>query len=267
MQIAFQVKKVEQAIKSQNLVDTFILPIDDLSVNYETTFGIGDIKKINDIKKSFIVINKNIHNSELSKLKEVLLEIEKLDVLGIIFYDIALVNLKNKLNLKTPLVWHQEHLTTNYKTVNYWKNKGIEYAYLSSELTKRELDEIAKNTSVKTLVNVFGYIPMFTSRRNLVNNYLETFNLKENKSKKIIKKEGKSYIINDDKNGTVVYSDYVLNALDEDFSLFDYIVFNSNYIDEEVVLDTIEKYKKGNTLYKYPINHGFLYKETIYKVK
>ena len=47
-----------------------------------------------------------------------LLEIEKLKIKGIIFYDIAIINLKQKHNLQTSLVWAQEHLTTNYQTIN-----------------------------------------------------------------------------------------------------------------------------------------------------
>ena len=267
MKIALHIKTLKQANKAKDLVDTFIIPIDNLSINYESTFNINQIKKINNIKKSFVVINKNIHNDEIDKLKKILQEIEKINVLGIIFYDVSIVNLKNKLKLKTPLVWHQEHLVTNYQTINYWGKKNVEYAYLSSELTKREIDEISKNTKIKTLVNVFGYLPMFTSKRNLVNNYLKTFDLKDNKKLKKISKENKFYIIKDEQKGTTVYSDYILNALDEDFSNFDYIVFNSNYIDEKDVYDTIKKYKEGSNDYKYPINHGFLYQETIYKVK
>ena len=267
MKIALQVKSLDMALKASDLVDTFIIPIDDFSVNYEKTFCLNDVKKINDVKKSFVVLNKNIHNDELGKLEKLLLEIENIGVLGIIFYDISIVNLKKKLNIKTPLVWYQEHLVTNYKTINYWNKKGVEWAYLSSELTKRELDEIADNTNSKLFVTVFGYLPMFTSRRNLVESYLNTFNLKENGYEKRIVNEGKEYIITDNYKGTVVYSDYILNTLDEDFSNFDYIVFNSNFINDEDVLEIIEKYREGKTDYKYPINHGFLYKETVYKVK
>ena len=267
MEMALQVKSLDMALKASDLVDTFIIPIDDFSVNYEKTFCLNDVKKINDVKKSFVVLNKNIHNDELGKLEKLLLEIENIGVLGIIFYDISIVNLKKKLNIKTPLVWYQEHLVTNYKTINYWNKKGVEWAYLSSELTKRELDEIADNTNFKLFVTVFGYLPMFTSRRNLVESYLNTFNLKENGYEKRIVNEGKEYIITDNYKGTVVYSDYILNALDEDFSNFDYIVFNSNFINDEDVLEIIEKYREGKTDYKYPINHGFLYKETVYKVK
>ena len=183
---------------------------------------------------------------------------------GIIFYDIAIVNLKQKLNLKTPLVWHQEHLTTNYGTVNYWYEKGITSAYLSSELTKREIDEIKKHTKAKIFINVFGYIPMFTSKRHLVQNYLDTFNLKtKNNNNKIIK-EGKAYIINDTKEDTTVYSNYILNPKEKDLTA-DYLVFNSNFIDNKDFKEVLINYNKEEN--KFPKETGFLYKETIYKVK
>ena len=159
----------------------------------------------------------------------------------------------------------EPHLTTNYGTVNYWYNKGIEYAYLSSELTKREIDEIKNNTKAKLFVNVFGYIPMFTSRRHLVKNYLDTFNLKS-KNQNSIRKEGKTYPINDTDLGTTVYSNYILNATSVDLKNIDYLVFNSNFIDEKDFKEVLKKHKdkKEN---KFPIETGFLYSETIYKVK
>ncbi len=266
MLVSAVVKSVNQAKKLENLVSSFIVPLDDLSVNYEKTLSLSDAKEVNNIKKSFIVLNKNIHNNELNKLEETLKEIEKMDFLGIIFYDISLINLKQKLNLETPLVWAQEHLTTNYGTANYWYEHGSEYAYLSSELTKKELDEIASKTKAKTLVNVFGYLPMFTSRRHLVNNYMENFNLEDNHQKHLFK-EDKNYIIQDKNYGTTVFSDYILNALDEDFSKFDYIVFNSNYISDSDFYEVLLNYKENKKEYKFPFNHGFLYQETIYRVK
>lgn len=267
MKCAAVIKSENQAKELVSLVSTFIMPINDFSINYESYFTLSQIKEVNDIADVFVVVNKNIHNNEVSALKELLLEIEKMDIAGIIFYDIALVNLKKKLNLKTPLVWAQEHLTTNYETINYWFDKGCEYAYLSSELTRKEMDEIVKNARSKTFVNVFGYLPMFTSRRHVVKNYLDYFDLKDIQGEKKIYKEDKYYPISDGKHGTVVYSDYVLNALDEDFSNYDYIVFNSNNISDNDFYDTIEKFKKGRVDYKFPFEHGFLYKETIYKVK
>jgi len=248
--IAVIVKSVEEAKEID--ADAYLLPLKDLSINYQNTFDIEEIKEIQKLNKElFVFVNKNIENSELDLLKENLIKLDKLDINGIIFYDIAVVELKEELNLKTDLVWHQEHLTTNYGTVNYWYNKGVKYAYLSSELNKREIEEIKNKTKSKLFVNVFGYIPIFTSKRHLVDNYRQTFNLKEGNK---IYKEGKYYNIEDNKNGTTVYSDYILN-IKEKIDV-DYLVYNTNLIKD---FKEAVKTQKEET--------GFLYKETIYKVK
>ena len=258
--ISVIISSTKQAIDIKDKVDAYLIPLKDLSINYKKTFSVAEIKELKKLNKEiFVFINKNIHNNELEILKENLKEIEKLDINGIIFYDIALIELKKELNLKTDLVWHQEHLTTNYATANYYYDKGVKYTYLSSELTKREIKEIKEKYKGKLFVNTFGYIPMFTSRRHLVNNYIDTFNLKEHGNK--IYKEGKYYNIDDNEKGTTVYSDYILNVKEE--LDVDYIVFNSNMIDEKDFKEIIKDYKK-NKLEK---ETGFLYQETIYKVK
>lgn len=251
------ISSIKQAKKIYKYVDALLIPLKDLSINYPNTFTLEEIKELKKLNKEiFVFINKNIENEELSKLEDTLKEIEKISLQGIIFYDIALPELKEELKLKTDLVWHQEHLTTNYGTANYWYDKGVKYAYLSSELTKREIEEIKENSKVKTFVNVFGYIPMFTSKRHILNNYEETFNIKDNGMK--IHKEGKDYIIYDTKEGTTVYSDYVLNFKEKINA--DYIIYNSNLLD-----DDLTELLKGNNTYKE--ENGFMYKETIYKVK
>lgn len=251
------ISSFKQAKEIKDLVDAYLIPIKDLSINYTSVFTIEEIKEIQKLnKETFIIINKNIENNELNKLENVLKELDKLNLQGIIFYDIAIVQLKKELNLKTDLVWNQEHLSTNYESVNYWYEKGAKYSYLSSEITKKEIEEIKKNTKAKLMVNVYGYIPMFTSKRHLVDNYLETFNIKEKGS--IIYKEEKQYNIKDEKNGTTVYTDYILNI--KDGIDVDYNIYNSNMIDEEkfkqILINNTEKEETG-----------FLYKETIYKVK
>lgn len=252
------IKSVKEAEKINDLVDAYILPIQNFSINYQVTFTLEEVKKIKKFNKEvFVIINKNIHNEELSKLEKLLIEVEKLNINGIFFYDIAIISLKEKLKLKTDLVWSQEHLTTNYQTINYWYQKGVKYTYLSSELNKEEINEISKNTKAILFVNVFGYQPMFTSRRHLVKNYLNKFKLiDENKNKKIFKEE-KSYPIIDEPNGTTVYSNYILNATNEHFDA-KYLVFNT------YLIDNFEDVLKNNL---YPIEKGFLDKKIIYKVK
>ena len=99
MNTAAIIKNIKQAEKIKELVSVFLVPINDLSINYENTFSLEEIKEIIKIKPAFIIINKNIHNNEIDKLKEILVELENIKTEGIIFYDIAIVNLKKKLKL------------------------------------------------------------------------------------------------------------------------------------------------------------------------
>lgn len=261
------INDLNEANQISNLTDGYIVPLKDLSMNYHHYFNINQIKEIKKLNKEiFVSINKNIHNNMLDKLKETLEEIDKLDINGIIFYDISIINLKKKLNLKTPLVWAQEHLSTNYGTVNFWYDNGANFAYLSSEITKREIMEIKENSKAKLMINIFGYIPMFTSKRHLVKNYTETFNINEKENQKTIRKEGKKYIIEDEESGTTVYSEYILNATEEDFKDIDYLVFNSNFIKTDDFKQVLLDYKE-NKPNKYPKKLGFLFEDTIYKVK
>lgn len=261
------INNLDEASEIKDLVDGFIMPLKDLSVNYTNVFTIEEIKQALKLNKEiFVSVNKNIHNNELDKLKKALAELTELNISGLIFYDISVVNLKKKIKFKTPLVWAQEHLTTNYGTVNYWNEKGVEYAYLSSELTKREILEIKDNSKSKLFVNIFGYLPMFTSKRHLVRNYTETFNLKENKKQTKLSKEGKEYLIEDTNIGTTVYSSYILNATEEDFKNIDYLVFNSNFINTQGFKEILTDYKNKKPN-KYPKNLGFMFEDTIYKVK
>ena len=145
--IAVIISNITQAEKIMDKVDAYLIPLKNLSVNYPNTFELDEIKELKKLNREiFVFINKNIQNDELNKLEKALKEIEKIKINGIIFYDIAIVELKRKLNLKTDLVWHQEHLANNYGTVNYWYKRGVKYAYLSSEITKREIEEIQENT-------------------------------------------------------------------------------------------------------------------------
>ena len=254
------ISSLEQADKINNLVDAFLVPLNEYSINYTNTFSVDEIIKLKKYNKEiFVFINKNIHNNEIENLKKILIEVDKLNLNGIIFYDISILTLKKELNLKTNLVWHQEHMTNNYATVNYYYEKGVKYAYLSSEITKREIEEIKNKTKSKLFLTVFGYVPIFTSKRHLVDNYLNTFNIK-NKGNKIYK-EGKNYNIIDVKNGTTVYTNYILN-IKENIDI-DYLVFNSNMIDTNEFINVLKDYKNN----KFKEETGFLYKETIYKVK
>lgn len=264
-------------------IDGVIVGINKLCINMPFNFTRQEVFEIIDIcnknnKEIFISLNKNMFNSDLDYLKETLLELDKKEIDGIMYYDIAIVNMKEELGLKTALVWNQEHLTTNYLTSNYWYDFGAKYTYLSSEITIEEINEIKEKASAKLMVTLFGYLPMFVSRRHLVKNYLDTFDLKDDSKINILEKEGNKYQIIDSEDGTVAYSSHILNGITEVLNTkVDYMVLNSFSIDDDkfkevvymfktVTTDNVNNYKeKIDSMFK--TNLGFLYKETIYKVK
>lgn len=218
-------------------INGIIIGIKGLSVNLPIYFNLEEtIQIINSTDKEiFVSLNKNMHNSDLNYLKEVLLKLEKTNVKAVLYYDISIVNIKEELNLNLELVWSQEHMTTNFYTANYWNSKKVNYVYLSSEITKEEIKNIKENTNMKLLVSGFGYVPMFNSKRNLVNNYLRKFNLRDNSKINYLSKEGKIYPITHDEE-TTVYTDKVINCIGELKQIdVDYIVINTFNIEEEKV--------------------------------
>ena len=258
--------------------DGIIIGLNKLSVNMPNYFKIEDIKKIEN-KEIFVCLNKNIHNKDLNILEQTLSELNKYNIKGVIFYDVAISNLAKKLNLNYELVWNQEHMTNNYYTINFWQEQNVNYTWVSNDITLREMQEIKENTTSKLMVTLFGYLPMFVSLRKLIKNYLNTFDLNDNSKINFMEKEDKIYPLIDNEEGTIVYTDFILNGLKEKILLeYDYIVLNSFMIDDEnfkKVLDIFNKVnkdnideleKKLNNMFN-NLKKGFFYEETIYKVK
>lgn len=265
--------------KTIDIIDGFIIGIKDLCVNTNLTIDdLSILKKYNN-KDIFVSLNKNIHEVELDKVKNILIELNNYNIKGVLFYDIGLLNIYNSLNVNYDLVWSQEHLVTNYNTINYWNSFGSNYAYLSSDITEEEIIEITKYSKSKLLVNLFGYLPMFVSKRHIVKNYLEYFNLSDNSKINYIEKENNIYPIIDNNVGTQTFSSNILNGIKSYLNInVDYIVLNSFNIEFNKFIDVIkmfknvnesnveEYYNKINSMFK-NVDDGFLNTKTIYKVK
>ena len=270
---------LDEIYETKNIVDGFIIGIKNYCVN--VNYCIDDLNILNDLcdKDIFIAINKNLDNKDLPKLRELLLELNNYNIIGVIFYDIGLLNMYNNLDLSYDLVWGQEHLTTNYNTINFYSSYNVKYTYISSDITLDEIKEIQNNTSNKLLVNCFGYLPMFVSKRHIVKNYLEYFNLNDSSNINYMYKEGKTYPIIDNDIATMCYSANILNGIKEYINLDNcYVVLNSFNIDMQDFIDVINLFKnvnKENVLeYKdiidkkfVNVDDGFLNTRTIYKVK
>ena len=258
-----------------------LIGIEGFSVNTYNT----DIDYIDELSKThnniFVSLNKNIFNSELKQVEELLIRINNMNIQGLFYYDVAILNIVKRLNLNINLVWSAEHFTTNYYTINYWYDKGVKNTFLSNEITKKEMLEIIDNTESKIFIQLFGYIPMYMSKRHAVKNYLNHFKLDLNSSRYYLFKEDKKYSILDNELGTSIYTNFILNGLKEYNEIkdkLDYVIINGFDIDDtslDKVIDSFINVNNSNVeeLDKdiqnlFPnLEKGFLYEETIYRVK
>lgn len=258
-------KSKNEVYELKEYYDGLILSVENLSINYQT-FKLDEIKEIiNNIKNKeiFINLNKNMHNEDIPLLKKTLKELDNYNIKGILYYDVSIVN----IGTKHDLVWSACHMTTNYKTCEFWNKRKVKYTFLSNEITLEEIKEIKNNTKMELMIQVFGYVPIFASIRNIVKNYRKTFNLKDKSKVNYIKHENELYPIVNEKE-TVVYNSKILNAIDEideyEKMGIKYFVINSFLIDN--IEEVLKKFNKKEKFQTENEGKGFLYEETIYKV-
>lgn len=277
--------KIIYNTKNYKGAKTLLFGLKDLST-YENEISLEELNKYKD-KEIYLALDKNMFNEDLPKLEESLKEIDKLNIKGVLFYDLAVLHISKRLNLKTPLIWNQNFLVTNYKTCNFYEKQNIKGAVISGEITIEEIEQLAKNTKIDLYINAFGYQLMAISKRKLITNYFNhTKEKNQEKVHKMIEKEN-SYPIIENETCTKIYTKEVLNAVKYLNRLkqagIKYIILNDILLDEE-------KFNKVAKIYEEALNKNetdqellerekqikdiinntstlFLDKKTIYKVK
>lgn len=264
-------------------VDGFIVGINNYSVFYNFYVNLDEVKEIIELtdKEIYVALNKPLYNSDIENIKYLLKELSKLNIKGVLYEDISIVNINRELNLNLNLVWNQIHLPTNYLTCNYWHREGIQSALLSTELTLQDFFDIKKNSAMKLMVYIYGYLPMFESSRELITNYLTFINKSKDDNTYYLYEpdRDKYYPIYENNNETYIL-DNIMNGIREIKEIvsnnIDYIILNGLMHDDIKFEEIVDCYIKAlktdanvDELYnKININDtGFMYKETIYKVK
>lgn len=267
-------------------VDGLILSLNNYAVQSQIYFTIEEIKQIKEANPTlevYVNINKNLLNSDIEPLKSQLQELDKLNIQGIFFYDLALLKLKKDLNLKTDLVWSQTHMVNNYKTCDYYYSKGVNYALLGKEITLDEIIEILNNTKLTPMVEVVGLPSVAFSKRKLITNYYKDLNKEPKNVLDVVERVSDTvYELTEDENGTSFFLKEIINATGVIKDLYKaglkYIVMRGYGIEEnvfkELLIDTkeyISKSCKDDTyITKYQnlsLNTNFFFKKTIYQVK
>lgn len=243
------VKVSSKDLKKYDNASIFLFGLENFSSVEPFTVTIDELRKLKSEykdKKFFLAIDRNLFNRDLDALEEILLEIDKLSIEGIMFYDLAVLNMALRLKIKTPLIWNQDFLVTNYETCRYYLEEGVKGAVLSSVLTISEVLEIAKNVSMDLFVPVFGYQSMAFSKRKLISNYYDNFNLDNKKLSSHILERGRRYSIKESKFGTKLLSDEVLNGIMEVGKLKEsnvkYLILSSEGISDTAFKEVLDCY-------------------------
>lgn len=273
-------------------INVFLLPLEDYSVEYTSYFTMDDIKTIKSKYPTvnlFVSLNKNIFNDEIDNVESILLELDKIGIKAIFYYDLAFIKLKKDLDLNLDLVWNQTHMVTNYKTCDYYYSMGVKYALLSKEITKDEIITIINKSSISPIVELITYPSVGFSKRRLITNYYKNLNKNTTDNLLVNEKVSKSkYYLKENKDGTIFIKNQLVNGCSILEELIDnnlpYILLKEDLINEELFLEVvgnilyfISNYKNMNDSLKAEWlsnqnellgeDTGFFFKKTIYKVK
>lgn len=260
-----------------NGLDGLILPLEKFSVDYFKYYNISDIREYKNStdKLCFVVINKMIFNNELNNLFKILKELESLKVDGVLFYDLAVLNFVRENNLNLNLIYNGTHMVTNGDTINLYYDLGVKGAYLSNEITKDEILNIRSNTKSDLFILLFGNPVVAMSRRNLLTSYFA--NKSKSKGDLITIREPKSgqeFLVKEDSNGTTFFYNKRLNLSNVYKELGDLginygIIEQADYSDKKYkkLIKVFVNFNKKRIDELAGHNRGFLYRETIYKVK
>ena len=287
-------KKEELKLYLDHNFDGFFIGLKDFSYGFNNLLDIGELNDyINDIKESnkeiFITFNRLYYNDEINELKEVIKKIISLNITGVCFSDIGVLNILNDLNYNGEILWYSNHIGTNSKTIEFLSKRNVDLFLLSNEITKDEIIKIKNNSNKKIGCTLYGHLNMATSSRKLLTNYFSYIDKSKEKDTYIIKDKIKDndYIITEGFN-TDFYTKKVLNGIkfypellknNIDFIyLDDYFIDSNNFYnvveafsslrnapDDKEFVSKLEKVVNTNTFEE--TYYGFLDKKTVYKVE
>ena len=284
------VKPNTTVLKNYKNADAFLFGITDFSCLTNKNLNVQEIRQLCEKYKNkeiFISIDKNIFNKDISRLKKTLILLNEISIAGIFFYDLSVLYLAKKFNIKKKLIWNQNFFVTNSETCDFYKGEGVGGAAISSEVTFDEIKKITNNSDLDYFVNVFGYQLMGLSRRDLVSNYFKYIDEKDDSNiHYMINGDFKCSII-ETKFGSKILSSKVLNGLtylnklkklNINYLIFDEIMLTNkkfvkilNIFSDVLKNDYDEKIlvAKNEEIFDIESNTDdlFLNKETVYKVK
>lgn len=284
MELLVTLRKKELFDKLLSVADGFILgSFFTTSYHLDRDDMVEIRKRCKDTGKSYYVVMDNfITEDERNQAFEYMDFIHSLDVDGIYFHDLGIINIARSYDMVNKLIYDGKTVLCNSLDTAFMLRHGIDSVLLSREITLAEINDIIRNNPGHIDLQIFGHLRLSYSYRKFLKNYFSEIN----KDYDYLGKESLSLIeeqrnyhlpIVEDENGTYIYSDYVLLMFDEIIDLSSKIkrgIVDSLFIDDSCLQQVCRDYHritkenkdflKQSFLYNYPDEYssGYLYQKT-----
>lgn len=123
-------------------------------------------------KKVYITVNMLFHNQDLDNLDNYLKELDKIGVDAFIVSDYAVIKRIKELKLKPEVHISTQESSTNYQTVNFWKQLGASRVVLARECSKEDIIDIKNKCDIELEVFIHGAMCTSYSGRCVLSNYI-----------------------------------------------------------------------------------------------
>ena len=122
--------------------------------------------------KVYVTVNIFLRNDDMEKLADYLSNLEELGVDAIIVSDPGIILIARKLVTHVPLHLSTQANTTNWRSMEFWKDQGISRVNLARELSFSEIKYTREKVDIEIETFVHGAMCISYSGRCLLSNYL-----------------------------------------------------------------------------------------------
>lgn len=235
----------------------FLFPIIGYSVGFSKVYDLNEI----DSDNAFIFINRILDKEAIIKLESDLINLPK-NIVGICFTDLGVLNIVKKLNLDLKLIYMQNHNTTNYLSINYYL-ESVDSVLISTDITYEEIISILDKANKPLVIPYFMLVDVMYSRRKLLTNFQEEFDLDINNKVELNEPISKNeFIAIENDYGTMVFDKKFIDYrnIKHDNILYRYINpigLTSTEVEKLINNEDIDVIKSD----------GFLNRKTYYRLK
>lgn len=239
----------------------FLFALKEYSIGYND-FTVDEINQV--VGNKYLLINRILSSNEIRLLEETLINLK--DIKGIVFEDLGVLEIVKKNHLNFELIYFHNHAGTNYKTINFWLNEGIDSVILSNEITIDEIKEIQANVTKPVSIIALGHNQIMYSRRTLLSNYADYHHINCQKQLNLTTNSN-HFIAVESTYGTVFYTKSIYNYFSAINDQYKYVIINLTLIKNDDAIRVLKDIKNEDYDFSYlDTSLGFLNQKTIFKL-